>query len=308
MTYYSAEFLHLDKWPRLKRGLLGSRTSFSPLPLKHRNESIASLTLLEHSALWNPSDLTANLPPITSIDLFLFRFSSWISPAAHHVLPPLHLDIRVSSPLHFYILKSWRLFRSLTPPANNCCHGDRPKRGWPTVSGSRGDCWVLSTSLHFHACRGRSSREGLKCGHDPADGALLCGQTGVTGSRRSVEKVSRRAAWRHHIYPAPGQNTSLWQRSRSHPSCLDGPFSSFLIMVPFIHHFPLYSVYSVTTSRHMKHLKKHSCIIIHEKRQKQSEDTLNVENTLLSATFCYSDLKAWCSFPFRAEMLSLIAC
>lgn len=210
MTYYSAEFLHLDKWPRLKRGLLGSRTSFSPLPLKHRNESIAFLTLLEHSALWNPSDLTANLPPITSIDLFLFRLSSWISPAAHHVLPPLHLDIRVSSPLHFYILKSWRLFRLLTPPANNCCHGDRPKRGWPTVSGSRGDCWVLSTSLHFHACRGRSSREGLKCGHDPADGALLCGQTGVTGSRRSVEKVRQESSMKaSHLSSARAKHITL---------------------------------------------------------------------------------------------------
>ena len=40
---------------------------------------------------------------------------------------------------------------------------------------------MLKTSLHFHSCLTSLKPEqqrGLKCGHDPADEALLCGQTG----------------------------------------------------------------------------------------------------------------------------------
>lgn len=57
----------------------------------------------------------------------------------------------------------------------------------------------------------------------------------VTGSQRSSERSGRSdigPACRQGIYPTPERNTSLWQRSPSHPSCLNGPLTLFSLWFP----------------------------------------------------------------------------
>lgn len=164
MTYYCAEFPHLDKWPRLKRD------SWDLAPrIHHLNQEMRTLPFW-HFANTQPYEIT-----LTSLWTFqqslILIFSSSNFPSSHHVLPLMCFYIRVSN---IWVICLFKLF---PPSMNSCCHSDQPKRGWPMMSGPQGRCWVLRMSLHCPTTLKPEQRR-LKCSHDPADETLLCGQTG----------------------------------------------------------------------------------------------------------------------------------
>lgn len=124
----------------VEKGLLGSRTSFSPLLLKPRNESFA----FSHSA-------SARLYEIPPTSLLTFHqslkliFSSSAFPllrffASHHVLPLLRFYIKVSN-MRVICLNH------RPPSMRSCCHSNRPERGWPIMLGSQGDCVSVQAVL-----------------------------------------------------------------------------------------------------------------------------------------------------------------
>lgn len=136
----------------------------------------------KHLALWNPTDLSLNLSPITEIELSLFLLS--VFDFSRHLLQHVcnfTLEDSTFEPigrLNHCPLPWTRVAKATAPSEDDLwCQGHKE-----TV-----ECWGHAcTFTHLTTLRPEQLR-GLKCGHDPADGAFLCGQKGSQLHRGAVK-------------------------------------------------------------------------------------------------------------------------
>lgn len=153
----------------------------------------------------------------------------------------------------------------------------------PWCQWSQGHCWAFRMPSHRLAALKPEQQRGLKCGHDPTEGVLLCGQTRVTGSRRGSERLGR------NDRRAAG-STSIQRQSKAHHSDGGRALIHLVLMAHLLcslYDSP-YSPLTSATSRHMKHLKKHFYLVlwnwIFEKAKKQPVDTLYMDGGYIMST------------------------